>query len=213
MHRHGRPRPRADRHWRLSETTPTIAVFRPSRSRVPITPADAGAEPDRNIDGVEVVDRAEQLAGRRWPPRRRNPGGTTDANSQAALGRDPRPPAPWPRRSRGRARSARRRAPAWRRSFRSSCRAAPRWSPARLARAPAKASDWPWLPRVAVTIPCHLRPLALEPIEIDEAAAHLEGADRGVVLVLDDDLDAGVRAATAARHIAGSAGRSRARSA
>ena len=30
-------------------------------------------------------------------------------------------------------------------------------------------------------------PLALEAIDIDQSAAHLEGADRGVVLVLDDD--------------------------
>jgi hypothetical protein len=38
-----------------------------------------------------------------------------------------------------------------------------------------------------------MRPLALEPVEIDEPAAHLEGADRRVVLVLDHDFcaDAG----------------------
>jgi hypothetical protein len=41
--------------------------------------------------------------------------------------------------------------------------------------------------------PPHIRPLALEPVEIDNAAAHLEGADGRVVLVLDDDLDAGHR--------------------
>ena len=34
-----------------------------------------------------------------------------------------------------------------------------------------------------------LRPLALEPIEIDDAAAHLEGASGRVVLVLDHDID------------------------
>src|SRR4029077_6360053 len=37
-----------------------------------------------------------------------------------------------------------------------------------------------------------LRPLALEPVEIDDAAAHLEGADGRVVLMLDHDLDAGL---------------------
>jgi hypothetical protein len=36
--------------------------------------------------------------------------------------------------------------------------------------------------------PLHLRPLALEPVEINNATAHLNGTDRGVVLVLDHDL-------------------------
>ncbi len=36
----------------------------------------------------------------------------------------------------------------------------------------------------------HVRALAREPVEIHEPAAHLEGADRGVVLVLDHDIHA-----------------------
>ena len=35
--------------------------------------------------------------------------------------------------------------------------------------------------------PGRVRPLALQPVEIDQPAAHLEGADRRVVLVLDHD--------------------------
>ena len=35
--------------------------------------------------------------------------------------------------------------------------------------------------------PGRIRPLALQPVEIDQPAAHLEGADRRVVLVLDHD--------------------------
>jgi hypothetical protein len=36
----------------------------------------------------------------------------------------------------------------------------------------------------------HGRPLSLEAIEIDDAAPHLEGTDRRVVLMLDHDLEA-----------------------
>ena len=35
-----------------------------------------------------------------------------------------------------------------------------------------------------------IRPLPLQPVEIDQPAAHLEGADRRVVLVLDHDASA-----------------------
>ena len=50
------------------------------------------------------------------------------------------------------------------------------------------------MPRVAVMTPFTCGPLALQPIRIDEPAAHLEGAGRRVVLVLDDDIDAGALA-------------------
>ena len=42
-------------------------------------------------------------------------------------------------------------------------------------------------------ISLHLRPLALEPVKINDAAAYLESADRGVVLMLHHDLNAGQR--------------------
>ena len=38
--------------------------------------------------------------------------------------------------------------------------------------------------------PGRIRPLALQPVEIDQPAPHLEGADRRVVLVLDHDIGA-----------------------
>ena len=39
----------------------------------------------------------------------------------------------------------------------------------------------------------HLRPLALEPVKINDATAYLESANRRVVLVLHHDLNAGLR--------------------
>jgi Lon protease-like protein len=38
--------------------------------------------------------------------------------------------------------------------------------------------------------PFRRRPIALEPVKIDNPAAHLEGTDRRVVLMLDDDVNA-----------------------
>src|SRR6516225_9390574 len=60
------------------------------------------------------------------------------------------------------------------------------------ARAPVKASDWPWLPRVAVTIP-RTCGRSLEAVKINDAAADLESADRSVVFMLDHDFHAGLR--------------------
>ena len=54
-------------------------------------------------------------------------------------------------------------------------------------RAAAKPIDCPWLPRVAATTPLHRGAARAQAIEVDEAAAHLEGADRRVVLVLHPD--------------------------
>ena len=53
--------------------------------------------------------------------------------------------------------------------------------------------------------PGRIRPLALQPVEIDQPAAHLEGADRRVVLVLDHDARAEPLRQAAATHAPASA--------
>ena len=53
--------------------------------------------------------------------------------------------------------------------------------------------------------PGRVRPLPLQPVEIDQPAAHLEGADRRVVLVLDHDVSAEPLRQAAATHAPASA--------
>ena len=53
--------------------------------------------------------------------------------------------------------------------------------------------------------PGRVRPLPLQPVEIDQPAAHLEGADRRVVLMLDHDDRAEPLRQAAARHAPASA--------
>jgi hypothetical protein len=86
--------------------------------------------------------------------------------------------------SRRRARPVGRPARASRRSSRPSCRAARRWWP-QAVQPRAKPTDWPWLPRVALMTPRSAGLLARQRLEVRQAAAHLEGAGRRVVLVLD----------------------------
>ena len=153
--------------------------------------ADARALADRH---EHHVGRSPDASWRRTPAsrwRRRAPG---RRGTRAPCARRVRRPARRRARvrpgSRRRARSARRRARASRRSSRPSCRAARRWSrPGRGARA-AKAIDWPWLPRVALITRAHGGLAPAQCVEVDQPAAHLEGADRRVVLVLDPDLRA-----------------------
>ena len=57
----------------------------------------------------------------------------------------------------------------------------------RPCRAAARAIDWPWLPRVALITPRTPRLAPQQLVQVDRAAAQLEGAERGVVLVLDAD--------------------------
>ena len=56
------------------------------------------------------------------------------------------------------------------------------------ARAAAKAIDWPWFPVVAEITP-RARSLGRQARDQIETAAHLEGAGRVVVLVLDPDVE------------------------
>ena len=96
----------------------------------------------------------------------------------------------------------RRRARASPRSSRPSCRAARRWWRCRPWRRAAKATDWPWLPRVALITPASAGSRSHQALQVDQAAAQLEGAQRRVVLVLDPDLGAERARAAAARRIA-----------
>ena len=110
-----------------------------------------------------------------------------------------------PRRARARpgnprhARSARRRARASRRSSPPSCRAATTMVAASAVAPAAKAIDWPWLPRVALTTARRLRLAPLQAIDVDQPAAQLEGAHRRVVLVLPTPAAASVASSSGQR--------------
>ena len=144
---------------------------------------------DRDDERVELRRARAGSRARRSPRPRSRPGrsssGPCAGPARAAAARPRRAP----RRSRVPLRRAPRRSRASPRSSRDCCRAARRSSTGIPRRAPAYATPRPWLPRVAVTTP-RRRALLGQPRHHRERVADLEGVRRGVVLVLDPDVDA-----------------------
>ena len=168
----------------MSATTPTISAVSPSASRAAMTPADAAAEPDRNIDRVEIGHRAKQFETIARDPahQQRIVGRAQDAVLSASAQAD--------RVFVGRLEIVpgfdEPRAEALHRPVLLDA-VAVRHDDRRLEPEPRR-GERDALPVIAggrADDPANIRLRALDLVEIDEPAADLEGADRRVVLVLD----------------------------